>query len=190
MDNTAGKGAVLIVLALLVGAFVLGRGFDGGGSDGSLLTGDSTSGDASAVDDASADADENGDAVAVDPADSPGTETLPLTTPSHAPDTVKVLVANGGTVTGAASVATGTLAARNYVMLDATNSPENAETTTVYYEPEYQPDADAIAQILSVGPTAVQPMPATEPGPSGVDTRGAHVLVVLGNDPVAEGTDG
>ena len=67
MDNTAGKGAVLIVLALLVGAFVLGRGFDGGGSDGSLLTGDSTSGDASAVDDASADADENGDAVAVDP---------------------------------------------------------------------------------------------------------------------------
>ena len=192
MDNTAGKGAVLIVLALLVGAFVLGQGFDGGGSSGSLETSDSAADDTPADDDASADADvdENGDAVAVDPADSPGTEDLPLTTPSHAPDTVKVLVANGGNITGAASVATGTLAARNYVMLDATNSPENAETTTVYYEPEYQPDADAIAQILSVSPSAVQPMPATVPGPSGVDTRGAHVLVVLGNDPVAEGTDG
>ncbi len=190
MDNTAGKGAVLIVLALLVGAFVLGRGFDGGDSGGSLATSDSAVDDTTTDDDASADVDENGDAVAVDPADSPGTEDLPLTTPSHAPDTVKVLVANGGNITGAASVASGTLAARNYVMLDPTNSPENAETTTVYYEPDYQPDADAIAQILSVSPTAVQPMPATEPGPSGVDTRGAHVLVVLGNDPVAEGTDG
>lgn len=188
MDNTAGKGAVLIVLAVLVGAFVLGQGFDGGGS-GSLETSDSASDDTSEADDASADA-ETGDAVAVDPADSPGTDILPITVPSHAPDTVKVLVANGGNITGAASVATGTLAARNYVMLDATNSPENAETTTVYYEPEYQPDAEAIAQILSVSPTAVQPMPATEPGPSGVDARGAHVLVVLGNDPVAEGTDG
>ena len=97
----------------------------------------------------------------------------------HPPAEVRVLVANGTSVAGAAGRVTDVLAARNYGTLTPTNTTEPLDATVVYYEPGYELDARQIAQIIEAPPESVAPMPENPPVE---DLNEAHVLVGLGPD--------
>ncbi len=202
MSSAAARGAMLVVIGLALGAFILGQGFDGpgvGSSPDSQLetTGESdptevptevpVDGDASpeapATDDT---AEEGGDEPGVEltpeegaPADDP-TVLTPTTRP---PSEVKVLVANGSGVQGAAGAATATLLGTGYNALSPVNGEPQSETR-IYFEVGFDADAQAVAQLLSAGPDRLAPM--IDPPPGGVDLRGANILVLLGPDEVAQ----
>lgn len=220
MDSSASRGAILIVVAAVIGAIVLGKGFDDDGPVVVSAAGDEPAAeepadDAPAVGDIDTDGDGEPDTPGIDttgdgepdsPAvdtdgdgvvDTPGTDAdgdgtvdepaggdLPLTPQARAPSEVRVLVANGARVNGAAGLASNRLNAQNYATLDAVNANELLPATIIYYEADYVADAQLIAQALGASPDQLAEMPATDP--HGVDRRGANVLVVLGQDDVTE----
>ena len=107
------------------------------------------------------------------------TTAAPTTTAAvlHPANEVITRVGNGAARGGVAGAGTNILAAAGYAAL----SPKNADTidvSTVYYLPGYIKDAEAIAQLLSVAPSMVQPMP----GNPGMPVGDAHVVAVLGRD--------
>jgi hypothetical protein len=91
---------------------------------------------------------------------------------------VKVFVANGAGIQGAAGKAVETLTPLGYVAV-AGNSPNRVQTTTVYYTEGYQAEAQGVAAALGAPAASVQPMPTPPPI---ADIQGAQVLVVLGPD--------
>ncbi|MFW2382985.1 MAG: LytR C-terminal domain-containing protein [Acidimicrobiales bacterium] len=107
------------------------------------------------------------------------TTTAPTTTVAvvHPPNEVITRVGNGAAKGGVAGSGTNILVSAGYAAL----SPKNAETidvSTVYYVPGYSKDAELVAQLLSVNPANVFPMP---PNP-GMPVGDAHVIAVLGRD--------
>ncbi len=106
----------------------------------------------------------------------PKTSTTTTTVP---PSKVAVLSANGSTVTGAATTLADQLHAIGWVTLPPVNATTNVTASTVYYAPGFEPSAAAIAGMLHLAPTAVQPIGASVPVAS---TAGADVVVVLGPD--------
>jgi hypothetical protein len=112
--------------------------------------------------------------------------TTTSSTPLRAPQDIKVLVANGTSTNGLASTVKSKLQGEGYQTLTSTNSSEQVTATIVYYRPGYQTEAAALAEFLTLSPTAVQAMPAQAPvsNPAAVD--GANIIVVAGPD-VAQG---
>jgi hypothetical protein len=106
--------------------------------------------------------------------------------PLRAPQDIKVLVANGTSTNGLATTVKSKLQGEGYQTLTSTNSSEQVTATIVYYRPGYQNEATALAEFLTLSPTAVQAMPAQAPvsNPAAVD--GANIIVVAGPD-VAQG---
>jgi hypothetical protein len=107
------------------------------------------------------------------------TTAAPTTTVAvvHPPNEVITRVGNGAAKGGVAGVGTNILVSAGYAVL----SPKNAETidvSTVYYLPGYSKDAELVAQLLSVDPSNVFPMPQNPGMPVGE----AHVIAVLGRD--------
>lgn len=156
------RGAVLIVLAVILGSVLLSKGIQ----DGSVLDiggkpGDQASG-----------------AETTTTTIAPGETTTTTLPPPRPPNEVKVLVLNGSGKSGVAARATEQLQAVNYNALSPENAPAGVPTTTVYYVEGYQSDAQAIAGALGVTtPVAAMPTP-----PPTADIRGANVVVVLGAD--------
>jgi hypothetical protein len=219
MNTSASRGAILVVAAIIVGAFVLGRGFDSSGSFTAVevgavtvdesAEGTQTTAEGAVIEEIDTDGDGEPDTTAIDTdgdgaadteaidtdadgvVDTPIDTAPPLTPQARPPDEVRVLVANGTAINGAAGVATDKLIARNYATLTPTNA-ETVDVTIIYYEADYEADALLVAEYLSARPDQVTPMPATDPG--GVDRRGANILVILGADevtqPAAEETTG
>ncbi len=213
MNTSASRGAILVVVGVIVGAFVLGRGLDSGGTFDTVQTGGSsdpasepadapqTTADGAVIEEIDTDGDGEPDTTAIDTdgdgaadteaidtdddgvVDTPVDTAPPLTPQPRPPAEVRVLVANGTSINGAAGVATEKLIARNYATLTPTNA-ETVETTTIYYEADYEADALLVAQYLSARPDQVAPLPAADPG--GVDRRGANILVILGADEVTQ----
>lgn len=195
MNIAASRGALLVLTGIIVGALILGQGFDTDGTADVVTAGSTDTDSGESATDESAEAEggeETGDGSGTEdggtgegtdgtvPEGGDGTDP-PLSPEANPPEDVKVLVANGTSVNGAAGAASDALAARGYTMLSPTNA-DTQEQTFIYYEEGFQADAALIAQILSAPPTSVVPLPATDP--AGVDRRGANVLVVLGNDGV------
>jgi hypothetical protein len=160
---------------------------DGGSSDDGTAA-DGSGDDGATSDDSTADdgtsADDGGEDELTDPEDPPpatgddGDSDVPDIL--HPAAEVRVLVANGTTVAGAAGRADDALeAAKGYGGPEPTNTTAPAEATIIYYEPGYELDARQIAKILNAAPTAVAPMPAEPPVD---DLAEAHVLVVIGPD--------
>jgi hypothetical protein len=148
---------LLIAAAVIVGLLLLGKGLDSddGGDVAAGASGTTTSTSSASQ-----------------------STTLTTATPQpHQPAQVKVLVANGAAVTGAASSANNTLIAKGFNALSPTNAP-TVTTTSVYFAAGYQADATAIAQQLGAPAAGVHPMPTPPP----LDVKGANVLVVLGPD--------
>ncbi|MDP8992669.1 MAG: LytR C-terminal domain-containing protein [Actinomycetota bacterium] len=105
-------------------------------------------------------------------------EPPPTTAAPRPPREVKVLSANGTKVNGAAGRVRDTLRARGYnVLAPVEAKPANA--SAVHFTPGYERDAQAVAEVLKLAPTAVQPLP--DPPPL-ADVRGANVVVVVGPD--------
>lgn len=216
MNSSASRGAILIALAVVIGAIVLAKGFDGGGSSATVgttgntddITADEPAAEVTTNSEGAAvgEADINGDGIAVPAIDTTGDgeldteaedtdgdgvvdspvtdDTTPLAPVAHDPSEVRVLVANATSVNGAAANATSKLVARNYLTLDPTNADDSLEATIIYFDADFDADAQLVAQILSAQPDQLLPMPATDP--AGVDRRGANILVMLGTDNVTQ----
>ena len=120
------------------------------------------------------------------------TRPLPtITTPvaaAHSPATVNVLVLNGVDPKKAiAKPAAATVAAAGFTTLPARDAATTVTKSIVYFVADYEPDAKAVAAILSIPPASVVALP-TPPPPEVGDPTGAQVIVVIGPDaPAANG---
>lgn len=154
------KGAILVVVALAIG-FALLQDSDSGSTDLAVGAEDNP------IDAGDGDEDET-------------SSTTTSTEPPRPPAQVKVLVANGSDVNGAAGAQTDALEALGYVTADPTNTDQKVTSTVVYYTVGFQAEAEALAQQIGVDPaTAVQPLPTPAPVP---DLQLSQVLVVVGPD--------
>lgn len=153
------KGAILVVVAVVIGL--------------ALLRDDSSTATKISV---------GAESPVTQPGDdgdpSSASSTSSTTVAVRAPSEVKVLVANGSDVNGAAGVQTNALKALGYV----TANPGNAArvpATVVYFTTGYEGEAAALAAAIGAPATAVQALPTPAP----VDDMAlSNVLVVLGPD--------
>lgn len=146
------RGALLIAAAVLIGVLLL-NATDSGDGDPAASGGD--------------------------PTDQVTTTTAPEAPPAaqaRPAGEVKVLVANGAGVKGAAKGFSDFLGGLGYNVLAATNTTESAAAAAVLYAPGFELEAAAVAAQLGLGEGAAQPMPAPPPVD---DLRTADVLIVL-----------
>lgn len=162
MNEGAGRGIVLIAVAVLIGAVLLGQGLDDSVSTARSDSGSAPTETTQPTDDTSGD-----DAVA-SPVD---------------PSSIVVLVANGSEVSGAAGAVTDQLAALGYQVLPATDATASTPLDTVYYatSPDTMAQAQQVASDLGLPDTSV--LPYEGPEAALADMALAQVLVVLGSSP-------
>jgi len=164
-SSAALRGALLIGVAIALGAVLLAQGF---GDNGFIGSGSNTS-------------------TTVKHSDT-STTTAPAAQ-AHDPATVRVLVLNGSGKTGIAKATSDQLKAANYTTLDPANAANGAtvDTSIVYFQAGYDADAQAIAAKLGLAPSAAQALPVPPP-PTVGDPKDANVVVLVGADaPVAGG---
>jgi LytR cell envelope-related transcriptional attenuator len=162
------KGAALLVVAVLIGAFLLWQGFD----NGSSTAGAADQTNLTPTDEPSA----SEPTVATTP-ESTTTSALP-----RPPAEVKVLVANGTDVKGTATQFSQKLATEGYVTSDpGTGDNSDYTTSVVYYSPDYEAEAAAVASAVGIDSANVKPMPDPVPTKDG-SLREASVLVIIGSD--------
>lgn len=179
MSNNAIKGALLVAIGVLLGVLILGNGLSSPGGPSSVTVEQASGADATTTTTA-----EGGDSTTTTAEGGATSTTLPTTstsggpTPStNPPNEVRVMVANGTDIPGAASQVQSQLVALGYNALSPANGPPSEQSWS-YYEPGYEADARAIANSLGMAQEQVAPMP--EPPP--LDTLEADVLVLIGND--------
>lgn len=159
------RGAILVAVAVVIGVFLLR---DDDSSTTQVAIG---SGTASEVDGGVAVEPEGEDA---EPVESTTSTTAALRDAAE----VKVLVANGSGVNGAAGGTTDALEALGYVTATPSNA-DRVEATIVYYATGFQAEAEVLAEAIGAPPESVQAMPAVAPVD---DLQLANVLVHLGPD--------
>jgi hypothetical protein len=160
----AGRGAVIIGLALLVGFFLLKDLDDGGG--GTQVV--SNQPDITAPDD-----NEPLPTIAT-------TTTLPI----KAPKDVKVLVVNGTTVAGAAARVAQPLKVAGYNVLRAVDASPAVKaatkTSSVFYvTKEFEREAKALQSALALPATPITAVPTPPPA---AEATQANVVIVVGPD--------
>ena len=187
--NIAGKGVLLILVVIAMGIFALSEGFeDNSIQEASQLSQTSqteqqsqeeneeeVSNDSSS--DEISDSEEGSEDSTVTSEESSG-----VTQVLHPPAEVRVLVANGTEVTGAAGATLDTLVASegyNGVQAVNDNSEEVIAITYVYYSQGYELDALNVALIINAKSESVFPMPLELPIDDLLD---ANVLVHVGAD--------
>ena len=107
-----------------------------------------------------------------------------ITVPVRAPSDVKVLPANGTSVSGAGLTTFNRLKQAGYNVLAASNTTAPANASAVFFNPGFDREARVVAQLLGLPDSAVQAMPTPPPVS---DTRGADVIVVVGPDLAKQG---
>jgi len=196
------RGAIVVIIALVIAVVILARGLDGPGTAGDPVeTTDTTAASTDPPPPQPAADDPPPPPPAADepppptppppaeemeiPADAPEemfADPLPPPPPTHNRDQVRVLVANGTTVCGAAGRLATSLSAQGYNVLPAANADNAAEISSVFYVDEYGADASVVASLLQVPSSQVLPMPASPPTAPG----DAHVLIHIGADDLAQ----
>lgn len=158
------RGALLIIVAVLLGAGLLANGFR--------------------------DDDTNTSAGSTPTTAHGGTSSTVTTAPpqAHDPAQVRVLVLNGSGKQGVAGGASEQLKALNYTLLDAGNAQGGTLTASiVYFVAGYDVDAQTIAAKLGLQGSAAQPLPTPVPDTVG-DPKDANIVVLVGTDaPIAGG---
>lgn len=152
--GAAGRGIILIVVAVGIGLFLLAKGFDGGGPSLIVPSSANEASDEPATDNgepADADSDDVSDGGTSDaPTDGsdnpPATVDEPNTT--RPPGEVKVAAVNTTGEPGLASTATGKLDTQGYVT--AAKNGVQSDTSGVYYLAGYSEDAKEVAKILGI----------------------------------------
>jgi hypothetical protein len=99
-----------------------------------------------------------------------------------------VLVLNGVDPKKAiAKPAAASVAAAGFTTLPARDAAATVAKSIVYFGPDYEADAKAVAAILSIPPASVVPLPTPTPPEVG-DPAGAQVIAIIGPDaPAANG---
>ena len=200
------RGAIVVIVALVIGVVVLARGIDEPVSTTEPVqaTGTDTTGAAvepppapapeppvvppeaappaspeplpAAGDDLPAAGDDlpaAGDDLFVD---------VPPPVPTHHPSEVRVLVANGTSLCGAAGRLATSLSAQGFNVLPPTNADNPADASAVYYVEGYGADGAVLASLLQVDSSRVLAMPSSPPTAPG----DAHVLLHIGADELAQ----
>lgn len=157
--SAALRGALLIGVAVILGAALLLKSFDTGGPLSTGKPGATPTTRSSAA--------------------SPTSSTAPV---AHNPAEVKVLVLNGvdpkKTIEKPASEA---LNAANYTTLTGSEAKATVTASAVYFLPGYEADAQAIATKLGMPATSVKALPT--PLPEAIaDPKDAMVVAVVGPD--------
>lgn len=116
---------------------------------------------------------------------SAATPTSVTTLPLRSPAAVKVLVANGIGVAGAASKVASRLQPIGYQLAKPGNTANKETVSSVQYAAGYQGEALALATSLGLPSSAVQALPTPSPV---ADMQASSVLVIVGNDLAATGT--
>ena len=176
-DDATLRGAVVLVVAIVIGLALLARSGGGGGDDEDASSDQTTT-------TATTEATDGSDTTVVPVQDSSTTESTTPTGSTQDPATITVVVLNATDETGWAGENATILQSAGYTT-DQGNpaSGENADTTTIYATPEAQADAQAVAQVLSLTDAQVTQKPAEPLGDQGQDAD-ADVVVVLGADSV------
>lgn len=184
--NIAGKGVLLIIAVITAGIIVLNQGFDKDTSASSVSVPSSQETqeteeqnqeieqETTTPPEASSEENNGGEVNE----GSPSTSTSVL----HPPAEVRVLVANGTDVTGAAGATLDTLVANaGYNGVGAVNdlSEEVLLETYIYYSQGYDLDAQNVRLIINADSSNVLPLPETLPID---DLSDANVLVHVGAD--------
>jgi hypothetical protein len=182
----AGRGILLILFAVVIGAVLLGQGFDDG--DGAAPGATTQTDDSSQTDDSGADL---GDVTDASTTDGSVTTTTAAAAAARPPAEVTVLVANGSRSNGVAASNSDELNRLGYTVGQPTNAIDLAtsqntqvEQSTVYFAEGFQADATAVAEALGIPATQVAAMPETPPVG---DLAGANVLVIIGLDGLGVG---
>jgi hypothetical protein len=172
MNEGAGRGFLLIAVAVLVGAVLLGKGLD---DTSPRVSTDDGGGGASDT---------------TEPADGEDGTGDTLSSPVD-PSTINVVVANGSGVSGAAGAVAEQLAALGYPTPIATDAFADSDTPldTIYYATAVDSSAQAsqVAADLGLPESSVLPYP---PEGAPADIGLAQVLVVLGSSPNMLATSG
>lgn len=160
--SATGRGAVLLIAFIIASAVLLGQ----------VHPTASTSTTATAASTGAAPASSPGGKVATTP-------TTPTTTTTVPPPKVPVVVANGSNVAGAAGSISTEIRSKGWQVLPAENATANVAVSNVYYLSGAEPSATAVAAIVGIPSSAVQPF--TSSVPVGV-VGTAQVVVVVGPD--------
>jgi hypothetical protein len=162
----AGRGAVLLAVAVVIGIFVLNKADD----PSSTTVSQTNTTKPSSKDKTST---------------TPSTSTTSSTIAGHQPKDVKVLSVNGTATSGVGARAKDVLLGAGYNALTPTDAKTKpVKVTVILFAPGYEPDARAIAALLQTPPTSVQPMPA-KPGDllkNAANVPNAHIIVIVGED--------
>ena len=187
--NIAGKGVILILVVIAMGIFALSEGFeDNSIQEASQLSQTSQAEQQSQEEnEEEVSNDSSSDEISGSEEGSEGStvtseESSGVTQVLHPPAEVRVLVANGTEVTGAAGATLDTLVASegyNGVQAVNDNSEEVIAITYVYYSQGYELDALNVALIINAKSESVLPMPLELPIDDLLD---ANVLVHVGAD--------
>lgn len=165
-QGSAAKGVILVVVAVLIGFALLQ---DQGSSTAQVYVG--------AEDDpATAEGDDDAE-------DGDASSTSTTTAAPRPPQEVKVLVANGSEVNGAAGTQADALEALGYVAGNPTNA-ELVPSTVVYFTPGYEAEAKVLAGEIGADPAKVTPLPTPAPVS---DMQLSNILVVVGPDTATAG---
>lgn len=195
----AGKGVLLTVIAVVVGAFLLAQGFDGSGD--TSWNADGNAGTATANGEGSADGESSdistgdGTETPVETVFSTTTTQLPVVTQppldTRPPNEIKVAAVNGTGRRGLAAGVADILNASNYIT-DAKNAVlKDLAASTIYYRDGYADDAKVVADVL--GATADILSPTSNSQTSTTDNvltsivepdsvRDFHIYILLGRD--------
>ena len=125
---------------------------------------------------------------AVEPTPPPSDDEIPppiplsAVSPTHNRNEVRVLIANGTSVCGAAGRVATALSAEGYAVLPAVNADTDVDVSAIYYIEEYGADAAVVASIVQVDSSRILALPATPPTAPG----DSHVLVHIGADDLAQ----
>ena len=180
-SDAALRGALLVAVAVIIGALLIWRGHH----DNNTTVGTST-GTGSTTTRASGVTTTKAGGVTT----RAGATTVPVaTTPigsTRQASTVKVLAANGSGLDGYASQVHQKLVTGGYASLGAENAKPGQTTTFIYYRDGYQDDARAMAVFLGADGNSVQAIPASlaDRLEQAVlnKAQSANIVIILGSD--------
>ncbi len=179
-DEATLRGAVVLVVAIVIGLALLVR--TGGGDDEDASRDRETT---TTTTEASGSTDASGatDSLPVDPNTSSTTTAPPVT---QDPADVTVVVINATPTVGLAGDKADIVASAGYQTATGNFNGADQDTTTIHATPEAQADANAIKTLLGLGGASVVELGDETLGRNGEDA-GADVVVVLGADSTGGG---
>ncbi|MEO5838618.1 MAG: LytR C-terminal domain-containing protein [Acidimicrobiales bacterium] len=182
-SDAALRGALLVAVAVIIGALLIWRGHNDDNDTGAVNAGTGTSTRATTSTTL-----KPGTVTTRSPVTTPGA-TTPIGVTRQASQ-VRVLVANGSGVDGYATQVSQKLVTGSYASLGPDNAKPGQANTLIYYRDTYQEDARALAVFLGASANVVQALPASLADKLDQaianKAQGANIVIILGADKEAK----